>query len=101
MDHGRGRGGESCRPSDLLITLLTPFPSPHECLPMPSGSDLCQQGEEGDRLWIMVEGEVAALQHLAPPVRLVAEPDKPCIFGDSIVMADDIPSARARTFTIR
>eukprot|EP00955_Chlamydomonas_euryale_P075375 362300-Chlamydomonas_euryale.AAC.4 len=27
-----------------------------------AGSDLCQQGEEGDRLWILTEGRVDALQ---------------------------------------
>ncbi|GAX80758.1 hypothetical protein CEUSTIGMA_g8193.t1 [Chlamydomonas eustigma] len=61
------------------------------------GSDLCQQGEEGDRMWVLMEGEVLALQHLAEPVRLAA----PCLIGDSIILADDIPAFRSRSFTIR
>ena len=61
------------------------------------GSDLCQQGEEGDRIWIVLEGDLLALQHLARPIRLRA----PCIIGDSIVLGDDIPAFRSRPFTIR
>ena len=69
----------------------------HPSLAPRAGSDLCQQGEEGDRLWVLTEGAVTALQHLAEPIRLTA----PCMIGDSVVLADDLPAFRARSFTIR
>jgi len=61
------------------------------------GSDVCQQGEEGDRLWMLQSGRAMALQHLAEPVHL----RPPCMIGDSILVGDDIPSFRIRSFTIR
>ena len=64
---------------------------------LPPGSDLCQQGEEGDRLWVLTDGRVLAMQHMAEPLRLTA----PCLIGDSIILADDMPAFRARSFTIR
>ena len=46
---------------------------------------------------MLTEGTVTALQHLAEPIRLTA----PCMIGDSVVLADDLPAFRARSFTIR
>lgn len=62
-----------------------------------TGSDLCQQGEEGDRLWVLVQGELMAMQHMAEPMKITA----PCLLGDSVILADEIPTFRARCFTLR
>uniref|UniRef100_A0A7R9Z6P8 Cyclic nucleotide-binding domain-containing protein n=1 Tax=Chlamydomonas euryale TaxID=1486919 RepID=A0A7R9Z6P8_9CHLO len=77
-----------------LQRLIAQYMRPVDSAP---GSDLCQQGEEGDRLWIMTEGRVDALQHLAPPLHLTS----PCVIGDSVIVAEDIPSFRLRAFTVR
>jgi len=77
-----------------LQRLLARYMRPVDITP---GSDLCQQGEEGDRLWILTEGRVDALQHLSPPLHL----SSPCLIGDSVVVADDIPSFRFRAYTVR
>lgn len=52
-------------------------------------------------MWILEKGDVHALQHLSTAFHLVAEPEQPCMIGDSIILADDMPAFRSRSFTIR
>eukprot|EP00798_Chlamydomonas_sp_ICE-L_P030863 gene30863-35907_t len=61
------------------------------------GADICQQGEGSDRLFLIQEGEVVALQHLKPPIPL----HPPCLVGESVLLGEDVPSCRTRIFTIR
>ncbi|KAF5836837.1 hypothetical protein DUNSADRAFT_5328 [Dunaliella salina] len=61
------------------------------------GHDVCRQGEEGDRLWICAEGDLVAVQHQTEPQFL----NTPCMFGESIILADSLPAFRLRPWTVR
>lgn len=61
------------------------------------GADLCLQGTEADRMWVLSSGAVEALQYMAVPIAVAA----PCVIGETVMVGDEMPAARHRCFTVR
>ncbi|GLI66194.1 hypothetical protein VaNZ11_009959 [Volvox africanus] len=61
------------------------------------GQQLCRQGDEADRLWLLAAGELTALRHKEDPQRISA----PALVGESLILAIDIDQCRYRPWTIR
>lgn len=56
----------------------------------PAGQDLCRQGDEGDRVWLLASGRLVALRHTEPPQQVSA----PALVGESILLAQDLPQTK-------
>ena len=78
--------------------LTDPTPPP---TPMLSGSTLCEQGDEGDCLWVLSEGSLQVTQYLGDRLTVTADPEHPCILGDNVLLQGEAPMFRYRCFTIR
>ncbi|GLC55435.1 hypothetical protein PLESTB_000986900 [Pleodorina starrii] len=61
------------------------------------GQELCRQGDEADRLWLLASGELVALRHKEQPQHVAA----PALVGESLALAMDIPQCRHRPWTLR
>ncbi|KAG2496658.1 hypothetical protein HYH03_005478 [Edaphochlamys debaryana] len=61
------------------------------------GQELCRQGDEADRLWLLASGSIVALRHKEPPQHITA----PALVGESLILALDVPQCRHRPWTLR
>ncbi|KAG2496651.1 hypothetical protein HYH03_005471 [Edaphochlamys debaryana] len=61
------------------------------------GQELCRQGDEADRLWLLCSGRMVALRHKEPPQHITA----PALVGESLILALDVPQCRHRPWTLR
>jgi hypothetical protein len=52
-------------------------------------------------MWILAEGTVWAEQFMTGKMELVAHGGHPCIIGDSIILGDELPAFRTRSFSFR
>ncbi|EFJ39425.1 hypothetical protein VOLCADRAFT_100992 [Volvox carteri f. nagariensis] len=61
------------------------------------GQELCRQGDEADRLWLLHSGQLVALRHKEGAQHVGA----PALVGESLILAIDIPQCRHRPWTLR
>ncbi|KXZ51272.1 hypothetical protein GPECTOR_13g759 [Gonium pectorale] len=54
------------------------------------GQELCRQGDEADRLWLLASGRLVALRHKEAPQHVAA----PSVVGESLILAIDVPPCR-------
>lgn len=76
-----------CQPVLLLLLMLLIL----------SGHELCREGDHGDCLWLLQDGEMLATRHM----REVEFIRAPSLLGESILLADEVPSCAYRPCTFR
>ncbi|KAG2438741.1 hypothetical protein HXX76_005286 [Chlamydomonas incerta] len=61
------------------------------------GQELCRQGDDADRMWLLASGRLVALRHKEDPQHVTA----PALVGDSLLLALDVKPCRFRPWTLR
>ncbi|KXZ48680.1 hypothetical protein GPECTOR_26g583 [Gonium pectorale] len=66
---------------------------------VPSGHDLCRQGEPADRLWLVEWGTVVALRHKETPAHPTT--GMACLLGEGVLLRGLMDAAALRPWTLR
>ncbi|KAG2453393.1 hypothetical protein HYH02_001617 [Chlamydomonas schloesseri] len=61
------------------------------------GQELCRQGDDADRMWLLASGRLVALRHKEEPQHVTS----PALVGDSLLLALDVKPCRFRPWTLR
>ncbi|PNW75568.1 hypothetical protein CHLRE_12g531950v5 [Chlamydomonas reinhardtii] len=61
------------------------------------GQELCRQGDDADRMWLLASGRLVALRHKEEAQHVSA----PALVGDSLLLALDVKPCRFRPWTLR